>query len=89
MREGEKSIIANIDSLKPAAIQLTLECLQLGDQVVFSLLVLLEKYIGHIEIQRCAKLSNTIPGVQLKLDLAETYTQVFKFDLGNSHCSNH
>jgi len=27
--------------------------------------------------------------VQLKLDLAETYAQVFKFDLGNSHCSNH
>ena len=49
-----------------------------GIQDVFSLLVV-EQCIGHIEIQRCAKPSNTMPvlcwDVQLKFDLAETYTQ--------------
>jgi len=57
-----------------------------GDQDVFSLLV---PFRGIHLAHRNPEVCKTIKYNARCPDLAETYTQVFKFDLGNSRCSNH
>ena len=91
MREGEKSMIA--PKQPETCNHPTYARIFTGDRDVFSLLVLFRRiHWAHRNLKVCKTIkynASFVLDVQLKLNLAETYTQVFKFDLGNSHCSNH